>query len=136
MKPEQVKNTVYADAVITRVSAFVNHNANPTVAVRLKSEDPTFNSKVMYLSLNGGAKQITVRSLMDRGFTPADFDKPLNLPVVVRRQEGTDDDGTSRIELSFASNSDRALVAGLASEWDATYAAAVAAQAVRNAAAA
>ena len=136
MKPEQVKSTMYAECLVTKVSAFINHNANPTVSCRLKSEDPAFNGQVMYMSLNGGARAITIRSLVERGFTPADFDKPLALPVVIRRQEGIDDDNVPRTELTFAANSDKSLVAALANEWDATYQAALAQQATRTAAAA
>jgi len=102
------------NAVIQRVSAYVNKNGNPTVSVLVGYTTPGNEpiETVIHMSLNGGAKAITEATLKWNGVTAAHFEPDVNpgLPCKIRIHG----DGTEPDLIGPPRASDKAVVATLA----------------------
>ncbi len=83
-EPAVAESTIVS-APMRRVYAYVNKNGNPTVSVLVDVATPEgIASHTIHLSLNGGAKAITVETLRHYGIATENFDSDLDVPVKVR----------------------------------------------------
>ena len=102
----------YRDTKATQFSAFVNKNGNPTVGVRL------VDGTSVHLSLNGGAKDISLQKLAGYNVARTDFGRRLSenehIPVTIR--ECILDDGTIQRELASPAIADKAVLDNLFGE--------------------
>jgi hypothetical protein len=83
-KPAAAESTIVS-ASLRRVYAYNNKNGNPTVSAIVDvATAEGVASHTIHLSLNGGAKAITVETLRHYGITAEMFDSELDIPVKIR----------------------------------------------------
>lgn len=70
-------------AKLTYIAAFTNRNGNPTVSCHIDLGSETAG---IYMSLNGGARDITFRTLREIGLTATDFGKDIAVPCEVEAE--------------------------------------------------